>query len=263
MSLTLSTAGCNLRCKFCENWEISQAAPEDVYSYEIPAEIVVKKAKEMGASSIAYTYAEPTIYYEYMLDVASIAHKAGLLNIIHSNGFINEGPLKTLCKVLDAAQIDLKGFTETFYEDLSNGYLAPVLDTLKTLKQQGIHLEVTNLVIPTKNDDMSVVEEMCLWIKKNLGEDTPVHFSRFYPLHKLQRLPSTPISTLERARQTALSSGMQYVYIGRVPGHEAWNTFCHTCKKTVIQRTGYMIKEIHLNEGKCGYCGEPISGIWA
>jgi len=262
-SLTLSTAGCTFQCKFCENWEISQASPEDVYSYEIPPEMVVKKAREMGARSIAYTYAEPTIFYEYMLDTGYRAKNMGLLNVIHSNGFINHAPLKNLCKVLDAAQIDLKGFTERFYRELSSGQLAPVLETLKTLKQEKIHLEITNLMIPTKNDEMSVVEEMCLWVKRELGADTPVHFSRFYPLHKLKRLPATPVSTLDKARDLALSSGLKYVYIGKVPGHEGWNTFCPKCKKMIIQRTGYMIGEMHLKGGKCGYCGKPIPGIWS
>ena len=262
-SLTLSTAGCNFECKFCENWEISQASPEDLYSYEIPPKIVVQKAKEMGAHSIAYTYAEPTIFYEYMVDVASFAKKAGLLNVIHSNGFINPAPLRNLCTVLDAAQIDLKGFTEDFYHELSNGELAPVLDTLKTLKQEKIHVEITNLVIPTKNDDMSTLREMCLWVKRELGADTPIHFSRFYPLHKLKKLPSTPISTLEKARALAFSSGLEYVYVGKVPGHEGWNTFCPTCKKMIIQRTGYMIGQVHIKEGKCKYCARPIPGIWA
>jgi len=261
-SLSLSTAGCNLECKFCENWEISQVAPEDVYSYEIPPELAVEKATEMGARSIAYTYAEPTIFYEYMIDIARRARKAGILNVIHSNGFINERPLRNLCSVLDAAQIDLKGFAESFYGQLSNGTLAPVLKTLKILKKEKIHLEITNLVIPTKNDDMTLVKEMCLWVKRELGADTPIHFSRFYPLHKLQRLPSTPISTLDRARDMALSCGLNYVYVGKVPGHEGWNTFCPECKKMIIQRIGYMIKEIHLKEGKCEYCEKSMPGIW-
>ncbi|NVL93633.1 MAG: radical SAM protein, partial [Desulfobacterales bacterium] len=200
---------------------------------------------------------------EYMLDTGFCGKKEGLLNIIHSNGFINREPLRNLCKVLDAAHIDLKGFTETFYRELSNGELAPVLETLKTLKQEKIHVEITNLMIPTKNDEMSVVREMCLWVKRELGADTPVHFSRFYPLHKLKRLPTTPVSTLEEARAVALSCGLEYVYIAKVPGHEGWNTFCPRCKKMIIQRTGYMIGEMHLKKGKCGYCGKPIPGIWA
>ncbi|MFB0521624.1 MAG: AmmeMemoRadiSam system radical SAM enzyme [Desulfatiglandales bacterium] len=261
-ALTLSTAGCNFQCKFCDNWEISQASPEEVYSYEMPPEIVVNKAKEMGARSIAYTYAEPTIFYEYMLDIGSIASRAGLLNVIHSNGYINQGPLRNLCRVLDAAHIDLKGFTEAFYRELCSGELTPILETLKTLKQEKIHVEITNIMIPTKNDDMSLVRELSFWVERELGADTPIHFSRFYPLYKLKKLPATPVSTLEKARSVALSAGLEYVYIGRVPGHEGWNTYCPQCKKMVIQRVGYMLGEMHLKAGKCGYCGRPIPGIW-
>ena len=261
-SLTLATAGCNFQCKFCENWEISQASPEDVYSYDIPPELVVKRAKQMRARSIASTYVEPTILYEYMVEIGSIAKKAGLLNLMHSNGFINLGPLRNLCTVLDAANIDLKGFSDEFYGELCGGERAPVLETLKTLKQENIHVEITNLIIPTKNDDMSLVREMCLWVKGELGSDTPIHFSRFYPLYKLKNLPPTPVSTLEKARSVALSCGLEYVYIAKIPGHEGENTFCPECKKMLIQRTGYMVGEVHLKSGKCVYCGKPIPGIW-
>ena len=261
-SFSMATAGCNLQCKFCQNWEISQASPEEVYSYDVSPELVVKKAKEMGARSIAYTYVEPTIFYEYMLDIGLLARKAGLLNVCHSNGFINPGPLGDLCRVMDAANIDLKGFTETFYRDLCNGELAPVLETLKTLKKEKVHIEITNLVIPSMNDEMSVVKEMCLWINKELGPDTPVHFSRFYPLYKLRSVPPTPVSTLDKVRGAALSAGLEYVYIGNIPGHEAENTFCPKCKKRVIQRTGYMVGETQVKAGKCRYCGKPIPGIW-
>ena len=261
-SFSIATAGCNFQCKFCQNWEISQAAPEDVYSRELSPEIVVKGAKESGAHSIAYTYVEPTIFCEYMIDISLLAKKSGLLNVYHSNGFINPAPLKHLCKVLDAANIDLKGFTENFYRDVCGGDLNPVLETLKTLKQDKIHLEITNLVIPTKNDEMSFVREMCLWIKRELGADTPIHFSRFYPLYKLKTLPPTPVSTLEKAQAVAHSVGLEYVYIGNVPGHEGENTFCPKCKKRIIQRTGYMVGEVDLKAGKCRYCGKPIPGIW-
>jgi len=261
-SLTISTAGCSFQCKFCENWEISQAFPEDVYSYEVSPETMVKRAVQMGARSLAYTYAEPTVFLEYMLEVSSHAKGAGLLNLIHSNGFINPAPLRDLCRVLDAAHIDLKGFSETFYRELCSGELAPVLDTMKFLKAEHIHLEITNLVIPSKNDGMATLREMFLWIKRELGADTPLHLSRFYPRHKLKKLPSTPISTQEKARETALSCGLQYVYIGKVPGHEGWNTFCPHCGKMIIQRTGYMIGEMHIDEGRCAYCGHPVPGIW-
>ena len=261
-SFSLATAGCNFQCKFCQNWEISQAFPEDVYSYDVPPELIVSRAKEIGARSVAYTYVEPMIFYEYMSDISLLAKKAGLLNVTHSNGFINPAPLKNLCKVLDAVNIDLKGFTENFYRELCGGELSPVLETLKTLKKEKVHLEITTLIIPTKNDEMSVIKEMCVWIKKELGEDTPIHFSRFYPLYKLKTLPPTPVSTLEMAREVALSAGLEYVYVGNIPGHAGENTFCPKCKKMVIQRTGYMVGEIHLKDGKCRYCGKPISGIW-
>ncbi len=261
-SFSLATAGCNFQCKFCQNWEISQAAPEDVYSNEFSPETVVKEAKASRSHSVAYTYVEPTIFYEYMTDIGALAKKSGLLNVYHSNGFINPTPLKSLCKVLDAANIDLKGFTENFYRDLTSGELNPVLETLKTLKREKVHLEITTLVIPTKNDEMPVVKEMCFWIKKELGADTPIHFSRFYPLYKLKTLPPTPVSTLDKARAVASSAGLEYVYVGNVPGHEAENTFCPKCKKRIIQRTGYMVGEVNLKAGKCRYCGRPIPGIW-
>lgn len=260
--LTISTAGCNFRCKFCENWEISQASPESLYNYDMHPRVVVQKAHEMGARSIAYTYAEPSVFFEYMLDIALCAKKEGLLNIMHSNGFINPKPLRDLCSVLDAAHIDLKGFSNSFYKELCSGTLGPVLESLKILKQEGIHVEITNLLIPTKNDEMPLLRDMCLWIKKELGNETPVHFSRFYPLHKLTKLPSTPVAMLEKARTVALACGLNYVYIGKIPEHEAWNTFCPSCKNIIIQRTGYMIGEIHLSKGRCDYCGNPIPGIW-
>lgn len=262
-SLSIATVGCNFHCKFCQNWELSQAYPEEVFSYDISPETVVVKAKEMKAHSVAYTYVEPTVFYEYTLDTALLVRKAGLLNVMHSNGFINRAPLEKLCRVLDAANIDLKGFSEAFYQKLCSGYLSPVLETLKTLKREKVHLEITNLVIPTKNDNMSEIREMCMWVKNELGTDTPIHFSRFYPLYKLKSLPPTPVSTLEKARSVALGCGLEYVYIGNVPGHEGENTFCPKCKKLLIRRAGYMIVELNIKGGKCGYCNKPIPGIWA
>ena len=262
-SFSIATAGCNFRCKFCQNWEISQTTPDETYNLELPPEKVVALAKKAGSRSIAYTYVEPTIFFEYMTDTASLARKEGILNVYHSNGFINPGPLKELCRVLDAANIDLKGFTEEYYSNMSQGHLAPVLQTLKTLKNEGVHLEITNLMIPTKNDDVDTVRKMCAWIKSEVGADTPVHFSRFYPLYKLRNLPPTPVSTLEKSRKIAMDLGLEYVYIGNVPGHEGERTFCPRCKKLLIVRQGYSVGEVHLNKGKCKFCGKPISGIWA
>ncbi len=261
-SLSLATAGCNFTCKFCQTWEISQASPEDVYSYEIPPELVVKRAKQMRARSVAYTYVEPVIFYEYLIEIGPVAKREGLLRLIHSNGFINPDPLRKLSEAIDAANIDLKAFTDGFYRELCGGELEPVLETLKMLKREKIHMEITNLIIPTKNEEMSLVREMCLWVKRELGADTPIHFSRFYPLYKLKNLPPTPVSMLEEAREVALSSGLEYVYVGNVPGHEGENTFCPVCKKMIIQRTGFMIGEVHVKGGKCEYCGKPIPGIW-
>ncbi len=261
-ALSVATAGCNFQCKFCQTWEMSQASPEDIFSHEVSPEMTVKRAKAMMARSIAYTYTEPTIFFEYMIDTCSIAKKEGILNVYQSNGFIRPDPLRELRKVLDAANIDLKGFSETFYSQLCSGNMNPVLETLKTLKKEKLHLEITNLMIPTKNDEINLVREMCRWIKKELGGDTPIHFSRFYPLYKLNTLPPTPISTLEHVRSVALSEGLEYVYIAKVPGHEAENTFCPKCKKMLIQRTGFMVGAIHLKDGKCKYCGKPIPGIW-
>jgi pyruvate formate lyase activating enzyme len=262
-SFSLATAGCNLTCKFCQNWEISQASPEDVYSYDFPPQRIVGMALETGARSIACTYVEPVIFFEYMVDIFQESRKAGLLNVCHSNAYINPEPLEELCRVMDAANCDLKGFTEVYYRDMCGGRLAPVLETLKTLKGRGVHLELTNLMVPEGNDDPESVGKMCRWIKEELGEDTPVHFSRFYPLYKLRSLTPTPVATLEKARAAALEAGLQYVYIGNIPGHEGENTFCPRCGRLVIQRRGYMIGEKNLDEGKCGRCGNPIPGIWS
>jgi pyruvate formate lyase activating enzyme len=262
-SLSIATAGCNLACKFCQNWEISQASPEDVYAYDFPPDRIVWMARETESRSIACTYVEPVIFWEYMTDIFRLSKEAGILNVCHSNAFVNPEPLEELCGLLDAANCDLKGFTEEYYREMCSGELEPVLETLKTLKRKGVHLELTNLVIPTRNDDPETIKDMCLWIKDNLGRDTPVHFSRFYPLYKLKSLPPTPVSTLEKAQAAAKSAGLRYVYIGNVPGHEAENTFCAGCGKMVIPRTGYMVGKMSLRGGKCAHCGCPLPGIWS
>jgi len=261
-AFSIATAGCNLRCLFCQNWEISQAKPEDVnYTYIEPAELV-KKAKESGSPTIAYTYTEPTIFYEYMLETAKLAKAEGLKNIMHSCGYINEEPLRKLAKYLDAANIDLKGFSEDFYAKVSLATLAPVLKSLQILKEEGVHLEITNLVLPGYNDDTDSIARMCLWIKENLGADTPLHFSRFFPMYKLLSLIATPPETLERATKIALESGLKYVYIGNLPGDPAENTYCPKCKKLLIERKGYFILQNNISDGKCKFCGEKIEGVW-
>jgi pyruvate formate lyase activating enzyme len=262
-SFSIATAGCNLKCKFCQNWEISQATPEETYNQSLPPQKVVALAKKTGSRSIAYTYVEPTIFFEYMMDTARLAKKEGILNVMHSNGFINPTPLRALCRFLDGANIDLKGFTEDYYRNLTLGKLQPVLRTLQILHREGVHIEITNLVVPTQNDAPGEVRKMCEWIRVELGPEIPLHFSRFYPLYKLRNLPPTPVSTLERNRKIALETGLEYVYIGNVPGHEGEKTFCPACKKVLILRQGYTVTEVRLNKGKCRFCGRAIPGIWA
>jgi pyruvate formate lyase activating enzyme len=262
LSFSIATAGCNLHCKFCQNWEISQARPEKTYNFALPPEKVVAAAKEGRCPSIAYTYVEPLVFYEYMMDTARLAKKAGLLNTCHSAGYINSEPLEALAAVLDAACIDLKSFDPQFYRDLVGGELAPVLRTLKTLRQKGVHLEIVNLLIPKFNDQPETLAKMCAWIRDELGPLTPLHFSRFYPLYKMLNHYPTPVSSLEQAREIALKAGLKYVYLGNIPGNKAESTFCHHCGKLVIARRGYQIGEIHLKDGKCGHCGTAIPGLW-
>jgi pyruvate formate lyase activating enzyme len=261
-TFSIATAGCNLKCKFCQNWEISQVKPEETINYDMSPEDVVAMAERYGCQSIAFTYSEPTIFYEYMLEIAKLAKERDIMPVYHSNGFINPEPLRELCQYLEAANIDLKSFTNEYYEDICFGKLNPVLETLKILKEQGVWLEITNLVVPTLNDDPEEIKAMCQWIKDNLGPDVPLHFSRFYPMYKLKNLPPTPIKTLEKAREIALETGLHYVYIGNVPGHEGENTYCPDCGKLLIRRFGFSILENHINNGKCEYCGQEISGVW-
>jgi pyruvate formate lyase activating enzyme len=197
-----------------------------------------------------------------MLETAKLAKKEGLRNIMHSNGYINEAPLRQLCKYLDAANIDLKGFSDEFYAKLTDATLEPVLKSLKVLREEGVYIEITNLILPGFNDDEALIKKMCLWIKDNLGPDTPVHFGRFFPLYKLTSLNPTPVETLEKAREIALGCGLKYVYIGNVAGHPAENTYCPRCKKVVIERKGYFVTQNNLEGGKCKFCQEEINGVW-
>jgi pyruvate formate lyase activating enzyme len=261
-SFSIATAGCNFSCRFCQNWQISQSRPEDLDSFYFPPQEVVEKALENNCQSIAYTYNEPTIFYEYMLDCAKLAREKGLCNVPVTACYINPEPLKELCQYIDGAHCDLKGFSDEFYRKYCSGKLEPVLNTIKTLKQNGVWIEIINLVIPTVNDDMEMIKKMCLWIRDNLGPDVPLHLSRFFPNYKMRDLPPTPVETLEKARKIALDCGLHYVYIGNVPGHPAENTYCPQCKKALIRRVGYYIAENNVVEGKCKFCGFTIAGVW-
>jgi pyruvate formate lyase activating enzyme len=262
LSFSIASAGCNLRCKFCQNWQISQVSPLETTNQYGPPERIVALSRSNSCRTIAYTYTEPTNFFEYMLDIAKAARKNGILNVYHSNGYINPQPLKELCAYLDAANIDLKGFSQAFYKDVCEADLEPVLETLKTLKKAKVWVEITNLVIPGHNDGTEMVTKMCEWIKTSLGADVPVHFSRFFPLYKMTSIQPTPVTTLERIREIAVKTGLHYPYIGNVPGHPSENTYCPACKKMIIKRAGYNILEINVKGGKCRFCGETISGLW-
>ncbi len=261
-SFSIATAGCNLRCKFCQNWEISQADPESVKTAFVPPQEIVKEAKESGSKTIAFTYTEPTIFYEYMLDIAKLAKEEGIACVMHSSGFINELPLRQLAKYLTAANIDLKGFSDKYYSSFCEGNLASILNTIKVLKEENVWVEITNLIIPGANDSDQDLTNLCLWVKDNLGPDTPVHFSRFFPMYKLLDLSPTPLNKLTRAKEIAQQVGLHYVYIGNVPQDAGEDTICPVCGKLLIKRLGYTILENNIIKGKCKFCSSKISGIW-
>ncbi len=181
---------------------------------------------------------------------------------MHSNGYINPGPRAELSKYLTAANIDLKGFTEDYYSSMTDGRLKPVLDSIAGYKKAGVHVEITTLIVPTRNDDLPTITRMCEWIRDKVGKETPLHFSRFTPMYRLTNLPSTPVETLEAAHTAARKAGLEYVYVGNVPGHKYESTYCPTCGKTLIFRMGYFVGEVKIKKGKCSFCGYPIAGIW-
>lgn len=257
------TASCNFRCKFCHNWHISQRTPEELepYSRYTSPEDVVRLAQKRGAG-LSFTYNEPTVFYEYMHDTARIGSQKGLNTIFHTNGGMQAEPMKALLKHIRGVTVDLKGFTADYYKDMSFAQMTPVLETLKLIKREGRWLEIVNLVIPTMNDDLTKIKEMSGWIKENLGDEVPVHFIRFFPAYKMTHLLSTPVRTLEQAREIAVKEGLKFVYIGNVPGHKYNSTYCPECGKMVISRTHFDVHEIEIKKGKCKFCGYPISGLW-
>jgi len=261
-SFSIATAGCNLHCLYCQNWEISQCKPEEIPHLNLSPEEIVKKAIKEKCKSISYTYTEPTIAIEYFLDIAKLARKNKLKNIIVSNGFINEEPLKDFCKYLDAANIDLKSFDDKFYKELITASFKPVLNTLKILKENNVWLEITNLIIPKKNDNLEEIKKMCTWIKNNLGENTPLHFSRFFPMYKMLNIEPTTENSLLEAKKTALENGLKYVYIGNIDIENTENTYCPKCEKSLIKRAGFEVISNNIKDDKCS-CSEKIPGIWS
>ncbi|MDP7180376.1 MAG: AmmeMemoRadiSam system radical SAM enzyme [Candidatus Woesearchaeota archaeon] len=259
-SLSIGTVGCNLDCKQCQNWTIARGLPNQLPEYELQPEELIEKAIESGCKSIAYTYNEPTVFYEYVLDTAKLARKNGIKNVIVSNGFINEEPLKKWCKYIDAANIDLKG-SDKFYKTTTTGWLGPVQNTLKILKKNNIWLEITNLIIPTLNDKEQDINDLCNWIKENIGGNVPLHFSSFRPCYKLTHLGTTPKETLIKAKSIAKKVGLNYIYIGNITTEKHNNTYCHKCNKLLIKRDCFKVQENNLKENKCT-CKVTIPGKW-
>lgn len=258
-SFSIACAGCNLRCKFCQNWQISQrgASDDDVY---IEPEKLVELAIKSGSKSIAYTYSEPIVFFEYIIDTAKIAKKRGLKNIVVTAGFINPEPLKYMLNYVDAIKIDFKGFNKEFYLKYTLGSVEPVLEAMKIIKSTNKHLEIVNLVIPGANDSKDDIEKLVKWVKENLGDDVPIHFTRFHPDYQMQQTPPTPLSTLIEARNIAIKEGLKYVYVGNISYPEGENTYCPD-GSIAIERRGFFVVKNNLKDGKCSD-GSYIKGVW-
>lgn len=261
-AFSLATPGCNFTCTFCQNWQISQARPEEIYSKHMTPDDIVNAAVRDRCGTIAFTYTEPTIFYEMMFDTAQRARESGIDSVSISNGYISQDALRELLVHLRGIKIDLKAFTDLFYTTYCSGTLQPVLDSLKTIRASGTWLEIVVLIIPTLNDSAGEIDAMASWIAGELGPDVPVHFSRFHPQYKLKNLPVTPVSTLDRCVDICKKHGLNYVYVGNAPGHPNEHTYCPSCGKTVIRRYGYFIRSRHLTDGSCASCGTKIAGVF-
>jgi pyruvate formate lyase activating enzyme len=262
MAFSLATSGCSLHCKFCQNWEISQAKPEDYASPPVAPEQVARAAAGEAAPIVAFTYNEPTVFTEYLTDIARAGRTRGLRHVLVSCGFMNEAPLTEMCGVLDAIKIDLKGFSPDFYRRVCDAELAPVLRSIRQIARSDTHLELVNLVVPTLNDAEAMLTELSKWVAGECGPDVPVHFTRFHPDYQLRHLPHTPVRTLELAREIARDQGIRYAYVGNVPGHPGNQTHCPGCGDMVIERKGFFVVADRIADGKCSGCGTPIAGVW-
>jgi pyruvate formate lyase activating enzyme len=260
-TFSIATVGCNFFCDFCQNWEISKGefSIVDDNNDELSPKTVINNCKKENCSIISYTYTEPTIFYEYMFDIAKLAKKEGIKNTIVSNGYINEKPLRQLCKYLDGANIDLKSFSDDYYKKQCKGRLKPVLKTLKILKEEGVWLEITNLVVPGLNDSSIEIEKMCKWISKELGREVPLHFSRFHPDYKMTNLKPTPLETLKRCEEIA-KKYLDNIYIGNIA--EESNTYCPNCREIIISRNSMTTAKNKLKNGLCAKCRSHIDGVW-
>lgn len=260
--LSIATAGCNLHCKQCQNWQISQSELVLPAQAEVFPDAIVQMAGKRDCPAIAYTYTEPLVSYEYTFDCCKAAAEAGIKNVLVTAAYINPEPLREICQYVDAANVDLKSFSDDFYREVCDARLAPVLKALTIMKECGVLLEITNLIIPALNDFEDETKQLCNWIAENLGVETPLHFSRFFPQNQLKHLPATPPDTLLRAREIARDAGLHYVYIGNMQSHEGENTHCPNCNKLLIERHGYTVRQHGIASGQCPGCQTSIPGIW-
>lgn len=261
---SFGTAGCNLACRFCQNWDISKSREFDTLTAWAGPEDIAAAAERYGCPSVAYTYNDPVIFHEYAIDVAKACHKRGVRSVAVTNGYVCPEPRAEFYANMDAANIDLKGFTEEFYWKITGAHLEPVLDTLKYVKHEtDVWLEITNLLIPGLNDSEKEIEEMSQWVVENLGPDVPMHFTAFHPAWRMLDRPPTPPETVKRAREIALRNGVRYAYTGNIYDPEGASTYCHNCKQRLIERVGYSIGEWNLTEdGACNSCGAPLPGVF-
>ena len=265
LSYSIATVGCNFRCQFCQNADIAQM-PAD-HSGMIrgetcqPSEVVAAAVRD-GCRSISYTYTEPTVFFEFAYKSAKLAFEKGLRNVFVTNGYMTAEALEMITPYLDAANVDLKAFTDKYYKDLCGARLKHVQATLKLMKTNGIFVEVTTLIVPGLNDDPGELKDLAAFIAQDLGVDTPWHISRFHPTYKLIDRAPTPVKTLTTARKIGLKAGLRYVYTGNVPGLAAENTFCYSCGEMVIERRGFQVGKLRIKNGQCEKCGAQIDGVW-
>lgn len=261
--LSFGTAGCNLGCRFCQNWDISKSREIERLSEKAGPEDIAVAAQRLGCRSVAFTYNDPVIWMEYAVDTAKACHEVGLKAVAVTAGYITKEARPEFYSVIDAANVDLKAFTERFYDKLTFSHLEPVLDTLKWLKHESdVWFEITNLVIPEENDGEDEIQRMCEWILENLGDGVPVHFTAFHPDFKLMNRPPTPPQTLKRAREQAIKQGLKYVYTGNVDDVTNQSTYCHACGELIIERNWYELGKYKIKDGKCAKCKADIPGLF-